>query len=124
MPSSHSFRSRLTLSEIAEHLYTLVVRIHHIHMVFLVDEQPGRQLKVTESSSALAEAVEQLSLSIEDLHDARQPLGGIQMSLGVQAQSLRSEHLSLPFPKMPDAVLKSSRAVQNLHSKVHGVQYH
>src|SRR5208283_4099897 len=86
--------------------------------------QPSRELELPRPSAVLPEVIKELSFFVEYLHHTPRAVHHVKMSLGIEADSLGTEHPAGAVAKLADRISKAPRSVQHLHSEVHGVNHH
>ncbi len=106
-----------------EHLDAAIEGIDYVDAVVVVDFESGGQLKLSESGAALAEVIQEPALAVEGLHHAPQAVDDVEMAFRIEADSFGAEHSSSAVGELADGVVKCSRAVENLNTKVHGVDH-
>src|SRR5208282_4622568 len=97
--------------------------IHDVNAIRAVNLQPGRQLKVSESGSALAKVIQKPAFAVEDLHDSPETVDDVKMSFGIEADSFWTEHRSRAVPNVPNGIVERAGAVQHLNAEVHCVHH-
>src|ERR1700693_1660166 len=85
---------RFCRRKVMKDLDAVIKRIHYVNAIVVIDLQAGRQLKISESSSSLAEVIQETALPVENLDHAPQPIHDIKMAFGIEADSFRAEHRS------------------------------
>src|ERR1700733_684033 len=116
-------RGRLVQTKIVKDLYAPVIRIDDHHAIVAVDPEACGQLKLAESGALLSKVIKKISGIVEYLHHAANRFHHVEMSFGVDADSLRSEEQSAILSDAPDGVAETSGAVEHLHAEIHRVDH-
>src|ERR1700756_1508999 len=119
-----SSRARpLARTVIMKNLDPPVKRVDHKNPVLRIDRGPGGQLKLPCFRAPASEVIEEIALSIEDLHHAPQSVHDVQVAFGVDSDPFRPKHCAGAVANAPNGKTELPGPIERLYAKVHGVDH-
>jgi hypothetical protein len=108
---------------IVKYLHSPIERIHHKHVIVVVDEHTRRQLELTERHTSLPKEVQQAAFAIENLHHPRKPVHNVQVIFLIHGNALGPEYLARRLADLAHRSLDTAVPAKPLDAEIHRVHH-